>query len=142
MTYLLPADTIGWCHHCGSIQHLTDAPVLRSPYASQPTPCCIDCGSDEPWGLGVWTCGCSRCSDEPDQPTDFHCRHLPRKRRMTQKEALWCATFCHAWGLTEPCWQQTLHDCAAARCTAPQPWGHCPDHPPGPYATRPAKVPA
>jgi hypothetical protein len=55
---------IGWCHQCQTFQRLEDAPRLRSPYAGvvvgsgEPgaaVPCCVACGADEPWGLGVWS---------------------------------------------------------------------------------------
>ena len=54
-----PADLLGWCHQCGTIQAGSDARHAslwwkREVGDSELTWCCTTPGCDEPWGVGVW----------------------------------------------------------------------------------------
>jgi hypothetical protein len=63
---------IGWCHQCGTVQLLVDAPWLRtdlgipSDSPEAPEPCCVVCREDEPWDLAVFPMPESmrRCAEE------------------------------------------------------------------------------
>lgn len=51
------ATEVGWCHHCGTLQLMRDAPWLPVPYIyehDRPVPCCAECRESEPWEFGVW----------------------------------------------------------------------------------------
>jgi len=52
-----PSTEVGWCHQCGTLQLMRDAPWLAVPFIYEhyePVPCCAVCREDEPWELGVW----------------------------------------------------------------------------------------
>ncbi len=63
---VMPPGEVGWCHQCGTLQLLEDAPWLdldwlRTPMGGVPPmldvpaqPCCVRCRESEPWELGVW----------------------------------------------------------------------------------------
>jgi hypothetical protein len=53
-------DAVGWCHSCEIWQRGRHARWLPMPWdGNRHDWSCVRC-EDEPWGLGVWTCGCSR----------------------------------------------------------------------------------
>jgi hypothetical protein len=62
-----PTYPIGWCHTCGTIQLLQDAPWLRlSWYPSAGLqPCCVVCREQEPWYFGVFDILRRTPEDEP-----------------------------------------------------------------------------
>jgi hypothetical protein len=75
-----PADEVGWCHNCGTLQLLRDAPWLPVPAIfghAHPVPCCCVCREDEPWEFGVWpmpaclkACGAQRHESWSPLPCD------------------------------------------------------------------------
>ena len=59
----MPVGEIGWCHQCGRLQLLRDAPWLALPrlgmpwevdWPTEPMPCCVECREAEPWELSVF----------------------------------------------------------------------------------------
>lgn len=66
-------NDVGWCHNCGTLQVLSEAPRLWWPPPSEFSPdsfeawweaswrpepelvpCCVACREDEPWEFGVF----------------------------------------------------------------------------------------
>lgn len=47
-------SVVGWCHQCGTLQLLEDAPVLDWMGDGDPEPCCVVCREEEPWSMAVF----------------------------------------------------------------------------------------
>lgn len=82
-----PADVVGWCHQCGTLQLLRDAPWLPVRWIyddDEPVPCCIECRESEPWEFGVW--------DLPYQDGDPELREL--RKCAEARHVTWDPTLC------------------------------------------------
>lgn len=44
----------GWCHQCGTLQLLEDAPLIDWIGDGVPEACCVVCREDEPWAFAVF----------------------------------------------------------------------------------------
>lgn len=54
---MTPANSpMGWCHQCGTLQLLVEAPslVVDADFDPIPEPCCVECRESEPWCMAVF----------------------------------------------------------------------------------------